>query len=163
MNFFFFMNHRRGWWENFDPFRRRRSRRLLLSLCFTFYFLVLKKALAALNYFSSICRLKNQMIRWWVSALHLTELFVSAVVHLLFGFYIFSTALAGDLSQAMNEWFSKPNVHVVVKEEETRETTSSSTTKTTTSVDDLPPIVLFHGIFGFGKGVIYFFLSWYIK
>uniref|UniRef100_A0A6N2LMQ7 Lipase-like C-terminal domain-containing protein n=1 Tax=Salix viminalis TaxID=40686 RepID=A0A6N2LMQ7_SALVM len=43
-----------------------------------------------------------------------------------------------------------PNVNVVVKVE-TSETTSSSTTKTT-SVDDLPPIVLVHGIFGFGKG-----------
>ncbi|KAJ6725631.1 ALPHA/BETA-HYDROLASES SUPERFAMILY PROTEIN [Salix purpurea] len=90
------------------------------------------------------------MIRWWVSALKLTELFVSTVVHSLYGFYIFSTALTGDLSQALNECFSKPNVNVVVKEE-TSETTSSSTTKTT-SVDDLPPIVLVHGIFGFGKG-----------
>uniref|UniRef100_A0A6N2K137 Lipase-like C-terminal domain-containing protein n=1 Tax=Salix viminalis TaxID=40686 RepID=A0A6N2K137_SALVM len=90
------------------------------------------------------------MIRWWVSALKLTELFVSTVVHSLYGFYIFSTALTGDLSQALNECFSKPNVNVVVKVE-TSETTSSSTTKTT-SVDDLPPIVLVHGIFGFGKG-----------
>ncbi|GAV57501.1 hypothetical protein CFOL_v3_01038 [Cephalotus follicularis] len=80
------------------------------------------------------------MIRWWVSALQLTELFVSSMVHLLYGFYIFSTAVAGDLSQALDEWF-KPNMNLVFKEE-----------ATTTNVDGLPPIVLVHGIFGFGKG-----------
>ncbi|XP_034909994.1 uncharacterized protein [Populus alba] len=90
------------------------------------------------------------MIRWWTSALQLTELFVSTVVHLLYGLYIFSTALAGDLSQVMNEWFFKANVNGVVKEEETKEILT--TTATETSVDDLPPIVLVHGIFGFGKG-----------
>ncbi|XP_037497199.1 lipase [Jatropha curcas] len=87
------------------------------------------------------------MIRWWISALELTELFVSTLVHLVYGFYIFSTAVAGDLSQTLNEWFYKPNMNIVVKEEESR-----GISKTTTSGDDLPPIVLVHGIFGFGKG-----------
>ncbi|KAF5746574.1 hypothetical protein HS088_TW06G00745 [Tripterygium wilfordii] len=80
------------------------------------------------------------MIRWWILMLQLTELFVSSVVHLLYGFYIFSSAVAGDLAQAWSEGFFKP----VVKEEVTR--------GTTTNADDLPPIVLVHGIFGFGKG-----------
>ncbi|KAF5741088.1 hypothetical protein HS088_TW10G00083 [Tripterygium wilfordii] len=83
------------------------------------------------------------MIRWWIFMLQLTELFVTSVVHLLYGFYIFSTAVAGDLSQAWSEGFFKP----AVKEEVTR-----GTTTTTTNADDLPPIVLIHGIFGFGKG-----------
>lgn len=95
------------------------------------------------------------MIRWWVSALQLTELFVSTVVHLLYGFYIFSTALAGDLSQLMDGWFFKANVNRIVKEEENKEIL----TTTETGVDDLPPIVLVHGIFGFGKGVMCFFSS----
>lgn len=88
------------------------------------------------------------MIRWWISALQLTELFVSIVVHLLYGLYIFSSGVAGDLSQTLNEWFCKPNMNIVVKEEERREASQN-----TTNGDDLPPIVLVHGIFGFGKGV----------
>ncbi|WRX14762.1 hypothetical protein QQP08_009109 [Theobroma cacao] len=82
------------------------------------------------------------MIRWWISALQLAELFVSSMVHLLYGFYIFSTAVAGDLSQALNEWFIKPNANIEVKRED----------PSGTNVDALPPIVLVHGIFGFGKG-----------
>ena len=85
------------------------------------------------------------MIRLWILALQLSELFVSSVVHLLYGFYIFSSAVAGDLSQALNEIFFKPKMNVEVKEVVPKETT--------TNVDDLPPIVLVHGIFGFGKGV----------
>ncbi|KAF2301636.1 hypothetical protein GH714_028439 [Hevea brasiliensis] len=87
------------------------------------------------------------MIRWWISALQLTELFVSVVVHVVYGLYIFSSAVAGDLSQTLNQWFCKPNMNIVVKEEEPR-----GTSKTTTNGDSLPPIVLVHGIFGFGKG-----------
>ncbi|XP_044488551.1 lipase-like [Mangifera indica] len=86
------------------------------------------------------------MIRWWIFALQLAELFVSSMVHLLYGFYIFSSAVAGDLSQALNECFFKSNVNVLeVKQEETKDTT-------TTDPNTLPPIVLVHGIFGFGKG-----------
>ncbi|CAA2933272.1 Alpha Beta hydrolase fold containing [Olea europaea subsp. europaea] len=83
------------------------------------------------------------MIRWWISALQFTELFVTSVVHLTYGFYIFSTALAGDLSQAVSDSFFKPNLENGLKGDDS---------KTRTSVDDLPPIVLVHGIFGFGKG-----------
>ncbi|KAK3028202.1 hypothetical protein RJ639_039485 [Escallonia herrerae] len=83
------------------------------------------------------------MIRLSIAALQFSELFVSSVVHLLYGFYIFSTAVAGDISQALNEWFSKPNSNVILKEE---------ASKGLNSAVDLPPIVLVHGIFGFGKG-----------
>jgi len=82
------------------------------------------------------------MMRLWISYLQLVELFVSSLVHLLYGFYIFSSAVAGDLSQALSEYFRKPDVNVEVKD---------GTSKT--NADDLPPIVLVHGIFGFGKGV----------
>lgn len=90
------------------------------------------------------------MIRWWISALQLTELFVSSIVHLLYGFYIFSTAVAGDLSQVLNEYFFKPNVNVI---EVKRKEPNLSTTAAAVDVTTLPPIVLVHGIFGFGKGV----------
>ncbi|WCJ38495.1 alpha/beta-Hydrolases superfamily protein [Euphorbia peplus] len=86
------------------------------------------------------------MIRWWMSALQLTELFVSTLVHMLYGFYIFSTAVAGDLSNALNEWFFKPNANIILKEDEGSPLISPQTNA------DLPPIVLVHGIFGFGKG-----------
>lgn len=95
----------------------------------------------------------NKMIRLWIAALQLSELFVSTMVHVLYGFYIFSSAVAGDLSQALNELFFKPNANI-----ETKELVPSDT-----SVNGaLPPIVLVHGIFGFGKGVcsISLFLKW---
>ena len=83
------------------------------------------------------------MIRWWISALHLAELFVSSVVHVLYGFYMFSMVVVGDLSQAWNERvFFKPNASIEVKRED----------PSGTNVDGLPPIILVHGIFGFGKG-----------
>ncbi|XP_010533205.1 PREDICTED: uncharacterized protein LOC104809020 [Tarenaya hassleriana] len=87
------------------------------------------------------------MIRWWMtSALQLTELFVSSVVHLMYGFYIFSSAVAGDIFQTLNDRAFKPNADILVKDVDQVKTTP------TTDVNDLPPIVLVHGIFGFGKG-----------
>ncbi|XP_042516614.1 lipase-like [Macadamia integrifolia] len=94
------------------------------------------------------------MIRLWIAALHLGELLVSSVVHFVYGFYILSTALAMDLSQALNECF-KPNVNINT---DTDMNLNSATglrrvdSKASTNLDDLPPIVLVHGIFGFGKG-----------
>ncbi|XVE85126.1 hypothetical protein DITRI_Ditri17bG0067000 [Diplodiscus trichospermus] len=82
------------------------------------------------------------MIKYWTSALELAELFVSLIIHLLYGFYICSTAVAGDLAQTLNEWYFKRNPSLEVKRENPSET----------NVDDLPPIVLVHGILGFGKG-----------
>lgn len=67
---------------------------------------------------------------------------MSSVVHMLYGFYIFSTAVASDLSQSLYEWF-RPRTQVVVREEDCKALNG----------DGLPPIVLVHGIFGFGKGV----------
>lgn len=88
------------------------------------------------------------MIRLWIAALQLSELFVSSLVHVLYGFYIFSSAVAGDLSLALNELLFKPNnvnnVELVPSETSVAPATANG---------DLPPIVLVHGIFGFGKGV----------
>ncbi|TYH73808.1 hypothetical protein ES332_D05G354400v1 [Gossypium tomentosum] len=82
------------------------------------------------------------MIRWWISSFQLAELFISSVVHLLYGFYVYSTAVAAHLSQALSECVFKSNVSLEVKKQDPSKST----------VDDLPPIVLVHGIFGFGKG-----------
>ncbi|KAF6135892.1 hypothetical protein GIB67_006784 [Kingdonia uniflora] len=80
------------------------------------------------------------MIKLWVVGIQLAELFVSSMVHLFFGLYIFSTAVASDVSFALIECF-RPNISTgVVKQEESK------------NVEGLPPIVLVHGIFGFGKG-----------
>lgn len=88
-----------------------------------------------------------KMIRLWVLALQMSELFVSSVVHLVYGFYIFSTAVASDLSQTLNDYF-KPNVNI-----ETKEVGTEGGRRLTVDGLPLPPIVLVHGIFGFGKGV----------
>jgi len=72
------------------------------------------------------------------------ELFVSSCVHMLYGFYILSTAIAYDLSQALYLYL-KPNMNVEVQPLP-HESYSAP-------LDDLPPIVLVHGIFGFGQGV----------
>ncbi|KAJ8636514.1 hypothetical protein MRB53_010781 [Persea americana] len=81
------------------------------------------------------------MVRIWIGFLALSELLLSSLVHMLYGFYIFSTAVASDLLQALGECF-RPNAEVVVKEVLSKES----------NLDGLPPIVLVHGIFGFGKG-----------
>ena len=84
----------------------------------------------------------------------LTELCVSAAVHVLYGFYIFSTAVASDLSQSLTEGFKPMSPNVGAKEEAGKgkdlilEGSSLSPTPSPP-----PPIVLVHGIFGFGKGV----------
>ncbi|KAK4780783.1 hypothetical protein SAY87_016889 [Trapa incisa] len=85
------------------------------------------------------------MIRFWVLGLQLMELLVSSVVHLLYGFYIFSSAVAGDLSMALSGGlFFRQSVDIQIKVEE--EPVKCSITS------GVPPIVLVHGIFGFGRG-----------
>lgn len=87
------------------------------------------------------------MIPWLMgSALQLAELSVSSVVHALFGLYIFSSAVAGDLTQSLSESIFNPKKTIVEVKQIDQE-------KTTDVNDLLPPIVLVHGIFGFGKGV----------
>lgn len=73
---------------------------------------------------------------------------MSSLVHLLYGFYIFSSAVAGDLSIVVNEYFQKDKMKndVVVQEN------LKIDEKDSKFDNDLPPIVLVHGIFGFGKG-----------
>ena len=85
------------------------------------------------------------MIRLWIDALHFTELFLSSFVHLVYGFYIFSSAVAGDLSQAFHRRFLFPSPKVENKHD--------FSTPTIPNPHTLPPIVLVHGIFGFGQGV----------
>jgi hypothetical protein len=92
---------------------------------------------------------------------NLMELGVSAAVHLLFGFYIFSTAVATDLSQAAAASGSlllrRPapplaedglvDVVVAGRDDERRGAAP------VVLDGSPPPIILVHGIFGFGKGV----------
>ena len=85
---------------------------------------------------------KKMMKLWMVTSLELAELFVSAMVHLLYAFYIFSTAVAGDISKNVNDYFFKSNMDV------------NDSDQSQSNVEGLPPIVLVHGIFGFGKGVM---------
>ncbi|XP_058076616.1 uncharacterized protein LOC131225170 [Magnolia sinica] len=81
------------------------------------------------------------IIRVWLGVLALWELFLSSVVHMLYGLYIFSTAVASDMSQVLSECF-RSNVNLVV----------TDTACNDLNLHGLPPIVLVHGIFGFGKG-----------
>ena len=89
--------------------------------------------------------------------LSLLELGVSATVHLLFGLYVFSTAVAADISQAAAAsgclLLRRPaapglvNVAAAGEEEERRGAAP------VVLDGSPPPIVLVHGSFGFGKGV----------
>ncbi|KAK6911482.1 hypothetical protein RJ641_023575 [Dillenia turbinata] len=84
------------------------------------------------------------VVRWWISGIQLMELVVSCVVHLLYTFYIYSTAVAYDLSQFLYEFLTfRSNSNVGIKELETQKIETPN---------HLPAIVLVHGIFGFGKG-----------
>ncbi|KAK9137033.1 hypothetical protein Sjap_007627 [Stephania japonica] len=82
------------------------------------------------------------MFGLWIGVLQLSELFVSSVVHLAYGFYIFSSAVALDVTQIFGEHL-RPSLRIDVEmENETQKAKS----------DAVPPIVLVHGIFGFGQG-----------
>ncbi|ONK63331.1 uncharacterized protein A4U43_C07F13930, partial [Asparagus officinalis] len=85
-----------------------------------------------------------------IGFLGLTELFVSTLVHVLFGFYIFSTAVASDLSQSLTVGFKPMNHDVGLKEEVGKR--KDSILEGSSPFPAQPPIVLVHGIFGFGKG-----------
>lgn len=87
------------------------------------------------------------MGRLSIGILGMMELYVSSMVHLLYGFYIFSTAVAWDMSQSITGRFRLSNSN--------NERQSNGTVPLDGSV---PPIVLVHGIFGFGKGVIYMYI-----
>ncbi|KAJ3676528.1 hypothetical protein LUZ60_003940 [Juncus effusus] len=79
----------------------------------------------------------------------LIELFISTTVHVIFGFYIFSTAVASDLSQAATGCF-RPNIfNLTARQEEEKK---GKVVVLDGSPELPPPIVLVHGIFGFGKG-----------
>ncbi|XP_047322642.1 lipase-like [Impatiens glandulifera] len=95
------------------------------------------------------------MIRFcFIAAVQLCELILTSLVHLLYAFYIFSSAVAGDLSLSLNHLFN-PNLinnnnnHHQNQQQDHPEPT---TTTQSSSNEQVPPIVLVHGIFGFGKG-----------
>lgn len=83
-----------------------------------------------------------------LAALGALELLVSAVVHLGYAFYIFGTAVVADVSASLVNKALMPGGGVakgvaVEGEDEAAVVLDGS----------VPPIVLVHGIFGFGKGV----------
>ena len=81
-----------------------------------------------------------------LGALDLAELLVSAVVHLAYGFYIFATAIGRDLiSRALVEGLDTDNAAVSKN--------SGDDYEDVVLDGAVPPIVLVHGVFGFGKGV----------
>ncbi|KAI4368479.1 hypothetical protein MLD38_017034 [Melastoma candidum] len=89
------------------------------------------------------------MIRFGILYLQLLELFANSVVHLAYGFYIFSSAVSGDLYQAFRECcFLNERVVQV----ESGGGGGGGGGEAAAKANDLPPIVLVHGIFGFGKG-----------
>lgn len=82
--------------------------------------------------------------------LGLMELFLSSMVHMLFGLYIFSTAVASDLSQVATHCLTPNIFNLTAREEEDKR---GKVVVLDGSPELPPPIVLVHGIFGFGKGV----------
>ncbi|RRT39210.1 hypothetical protein B296_00054384 [Ensete ventricosum] len=92
------------------------------------------------------------MARLSIGILGLTELLVSAAVHLLFGFYIFSTAVASDLSQALTDCFRPSVLNLATGDRDERGKRQAAALDGSPPPLPQPPIVLVHGIFGFGKG-----------
>lgn len=85
--------------------------------------------------------------------LFVCELFLSSIIHLLFGFYIFSTAVTADVSQTLVGSIRASN-DCVNEETRIRESIHGLREgKAFSGTNSVPPIVLVHGIFGFGKGV----------
>jgi hypothetical protein len=93
----------------------------------------------------------STMLRLSRGLLFVCELLLSSIIHLLFGFYIFSTAVAADVSQTLlgsiRPSYANEETRVRASIHEPREDKAFSGT------NSVPPIVLVHGIFGFGKGV----------
>ncbi|XP_062190584.1 uncharacterized protein LOC133893550 [Phragmites australis] len=82
-----------------------------------------------------------------LGALGVAELLVSAVIHLGYGFYIFGAAIAADLSLALVEGLTGGGEGGVAKNVVEAEDEAAAVLD-----GAVPPIVLVHGIFGFGKG-----------
>jgi hypothetical protein len=79
-----------------------------------------------------------------LGALDLAELLVSAAVHLSYGFYIFAAAVGRDLlSRALVEG----------RNSDATGSNDAGDDEDAVLDGEVPPIVLVHGVFGFGKGV----------
>ncbi|KAF3774353.1 Lipase [Nymphaea thermarum] len=107
----------------------------------------------------------------WLLALDCAELLLSSAVHMMYGMYIFSAAVASDIDRLMTpssgrvvgtsnrlRWIS-PNPPPSDRAKEENADHRSKFPRGPNDVDtnrkpkeNLPPIVLVHGIFGFGKG-----------
>ncbi|XP_048551269.1 lipase-like [Triticum urartu] len=74
---------------------------------------------------------------WLLGALGLAELLVIAVVHLTYGFYLFTTAVRRDLSR-----LAGAPKNAVIGDGQAEAVLDGA----------VPPIVLVHGVLGFGKG-----------
>jgi triacylglycerol esterase/lipase EstA (alpha/beta hydrolase family) len=93
--------------------------------------------------------------------LSLMELGVSAAVHLVFGFYVFSTAVAADISQAAaasGSFLLRRQPPAAAGEGALVDVAAAGERDERRGAGPVvldgspPPIVLVHGIFGFGKG-----------
>ncbi|KAL6639109.1 hypothetical protein ACP70R_022839 [Stipagrostis hirtigluma subsp. patula] len=89
--------------------------------------------------------MRNWLRAALLGALGAAELLVSAVLHVGYAFYLFGAAVAGDVSASLVEGLTRGGNAGVAKNaaEGEDEAVLDGT---------VPPIVLVHGIFGFGKG-----------
>jgi hypothetical protein len=94
-------------------------------------------------------------MRSWVraalmGALGAAELLVSAAVHLGYAFYVFGTAVAADVAASLVKGLMAGGCGGGVA----KGVAVGSVDEAAAVLDGaVPPIVLVHGIFGFGKGV----------
>ena len=90
------------------------------------------------------------MNKWVRAALGAAELLVSAAVHLGYAFYIFGAAVAADVAASI----VKGIMAGVAAGGVAKDVAVGSEDEAAALLDGaMPPIVLVHGIFGFGKGV----------
>jgi hypothetical protein len=90
----------------------------------------------------------SRMRSWVWAALGAAELLVNAVVHLGYAFYIFGTAVAADVAASLVKSLIASGGGV------TKDSGVDGEDDAAAVLDGaVPPIVLVHGIFGFGKGV----------
>jgi len=87
------------------------------------------------------------MNKWVRAALGAAELLVSAAVHLGYAFYIFGAAVAADVAASLVKG-------IMAAAGVAKDVAVGSEDEAAALLDGaVPPIVLVHGIFGFGKGV----------
>ncbi|ERN18470.1 hypothetical protein AMTR_s00197p00022270 [Amborella trichopoda] len=91
----------------------------------------------------------------WRLTLGAAELAVTSVVHMTYAMYVFSTALARDLSQSLNHKTRPLSLMITGSWGSSAENLGNNNNAVVLPADtggELSPIVLIHGIFGFGQG-----------